>query len=140
MSTVQERIKIAMAAVGIHVANKIRKKPRNKRVLLIFQQVFGDSIILLPALEGYMELYHKQRGYGVTMICLPSIKKFLTDVASIPDSLNIETVDFKKFVNNYKYFKEIVGQYREYAEISIVMGSSLSAELFSTTICAKERH
>lgn len=61
MSTVQERIKIAMAAVGIHVANKIRKKPRNKRVLLIFQQVFGDSIILLPALEGYMELYHKQR-------------------------------------------------------------------------------
>lgn len=140
MSTVLERIKIAIAAVGIHVANKIRKKPRNKRVLLIFQQVFGDSIILLPALEGYMELYHKQRGYGVTMICLPSIKKFLTDVASIPDSLNIETVDFKEFVNNYQYFKEVVGQYREYAEISIVMGSSLSAELFSTTICAKERH
>ena len=129
-----------MAAVGIHVANKIRKKPRNKRVLLIFQQVFGDSIILLPALEGYMELYHKQRGYGVTMICLPGIKKFLTDVASIPDSLNIETVDFKKFVNNYKYFKEVVGQYRGYAEISIVMGSSLSAELLSTTLCAKERH
>ena len=140
MSTVLERIKIAMAAVGIHVANKIRKKPRNKRVLLIFQQVFGDSIILLPALEGYMELYHKQRGYGVTMICLPGIKKFLTDVASIPDSLNIETVDFKKFVNNYKYFKEVVGQYRGYAEISIVMGSSLSAELLSTTLCAKERH
>ncbi len=71
-----------------------------------------------------MELYHKQRGYGVTMICLPSIKKFLTDVASIPDSLNIETVDFKEFVNNYQYFKEVVGQYREYVEISDSYGSS----------------
>lgn len=140
MSTALERIKIAISALGIHLANKFRKKPRNKRVLLIFQQVFGDSIILLPALEGYMDLYHKRKGYDVTILCLPSIKKFLGEVAKLPEKLNIETVDFKKFVNDYQYFKETVGKYRDFAEISIVTGSSLSAELLSSTVCAKERH
>lgn len=140
MSTAIERLKIAIAAIGIYCSNKWNKKPHNKRVLLIFQQVFGDSVILLPALKGYMELYHKHRGYDVTMLCLPSIKKFLSDVADVPENLQIEAVDFKKFVNNYKYFKEIVEKYRKFSEISIVTGSSMSAELLSTTICAKERH
>lgn len=140
MSTAVERLKIALTAIGINIANRIHRKPRNKRVLLVFQQVFGDSIILLPALEGYMELYHKRKGYEVTMICLPSIKKFLEANAKLPEGLNIETVDFKKFVNNYDYFKQVVRTYRNYAEITIVTGSSLSAELLSTTLCAKERH
>lgn len=140
MTTAVERFKIALTAIGIHIANKFHKKPRNKRVLLVFQQVFGDSIILLPALEGYMRLYHDQKGYDVTMICLPSIKKFLEANAKLPEHLNIETVDFKKLVNEYSYFKDIVKKYRNFAEITIATGSSLSAELLSTTLCAKERH
>ena len=84
MSTAVERLKIALTAIGINIVNKFHQKPRIKRVLLVFQQVFGDSIILLPALEGYMELFHKRKGYDVTMICLPSIKKFLEINAKFP--------------------------------------------------------
>ena len=134
------RFKIAVYAIYIYILNKFSKKCSNKNVLIIFQQVFGDSVILLPALEGYIELYYKRRGYDVTMLCLPSIKNFLSEVADVPENLKIEVVDFKKFVNDFKYFKEIVNKYREFAEISIVAGSSMSAELLSTTLCAKERH
>lgn len=140
MNNTIQRVLIALYAIGIYIANKFCYKRNTGRVLIIFQQVFGDSVILLPALEGYIELYYKRRGYDVTMLCLPSIKKFLSDVADVPENLRIEVVDFKKLVNDFKYFKEIVNKYREFAEISIVAGSSLSAELFSTTICAKERH
>lgn len=140
MSTAVERFKIALSAICVNIANKVCRPPRNKKVLLIFQQVFGDSIILLPALEGYMELYHERKGYDVTMLCLPSIKKFLEANAKLPGHLNIETVDFKKLVNDYFYFKDTVKKYRKFAEITIVTGSSLSAELLSTTLCAKERH
>ncbi|MDO5526569.1 MAG: glycosyltransferase family 9 protein [Prevotella sp.] len=140
MPTVVERLKIALSAIGIHIANKVCSHPQNKKVLLIFQQVFGDSIILLPALEGYVELYHRRMGYEVTMICLPSIKKFFEANARLPEGLHLETVEFKKFVNEYSYFKKTIRRYRMFAEISVVMGTSLSAELLSTTLCAKERH
>lgn len=140
MNNTIQRVLIALYAIGIYIANKFCYKRNTGRVLIIFQQVFGDSVILLPALEGYIELYYKRRGYDVTMLCLPSIKKFLSDVADVPENLRIEVVDFKKLVNDFKYFKEIVNKYREFAEISIVAGSSLSGELLSTTLCAKERH
>ena len=117
MSTAVERFKIALTAIGINIANRIHRKPRNKRVLLVFQQVFGDSIILLPALEGYMELYQKRKGYEVTMICLPSIKKFLEANAKLPAELNVETVDFKKFVNDYDYFKKVVRTYTIFSDL-----------------------
>lgn len=140
MSTAIERIKIAAYAIYIHLTNKVRTKPKNGKVLMLFQQVFGDSIILLPALEGYMELYHKQRKMEVTLVCRPSILSFLKATARIPDELNIETIDYKKLVNDFSYFKEIVHKYRDFAEITIVPGSSLSAELLSSTLCSKERH
>ena len=135
-----DRVLISLDALRLHISNKFKSKPANKQVLIIFQQAFGDSVILLPALKGYMELYHKQKGYNVTMICLPSIKKFLEENAEVPEGLEIRTVDFKKLVNEYGYFKKITRQYRSFAEITIVTGSSLSAELLSTTLCAKERH
>lgn len=140
MNNTIQRVLIALYAIGIYIANKFCYKRNTGRVLIIFQQVFGDSVIFLPALEGYIELYYKRRGYDVTMLCLPSIKNFLSEVADVPKNLKIEVVDFKKFVNDFKYFKEIVNKYREFAEISIVAGSSLSAELLSTTLSAKERH
>lgn len=135
-----ERIKITLYAVGLFILNKFRQRPQNHKVLIIFQQVFGDSIILLPALNGYIELFHKQKGYDVTMICRPSIYKFLKDVADLPQQLHIETIDFKRLVNDFKYFKEITAEYNKFAEITIVPGSSLSADLLSTTLCSRERY
>ena len=55
-----QRVKIALYALTKYLQNKFRSQPKNKRVLIVFQQVFGDSILLLPALQGYMELLFHQ--------------------------------------------------------------------------------
>ncbi|WP_455667720.1 glycosyltransferase family 9 protein [Phocaeicola sp.] len=134
------RIFISLYALTRNILNRLSVQPENRKVLIIFQQVFGDSVILLPALEGYVELFHNRRGYQVTMICRPSINKFLHDIAELPKHLNIEIVDFKRLVNDFKYFKEVSKKYDKFAEITVVTGTSLSAELLSTTLCSKERH
>lgn len=135
-----QRIKIALYALTKYLQNRFRKRPKNKRVLIVFQQVFGDSILLLPALRGYMELYHKRQGYEVTMICKPAILRFLQDVAELPEGLHVEAVDFKRLFDDYVYFKEVVTKYRDYAEIVIAPGSSLSADLLITTLCTNRRY
>lgn len=140
MKTLISRTLIAADAVLANIGNRFKvHKPTNK-VLVIFQQVFGDSIILLPALRGYIELFHNQKGYDMTMICLPSIKKFLDATAVVTDGITIETVDYKKIVNDYHYYREIRKKYEDFADISIVTGASLSANLVSTTLNCKERH
>lgn len=135
-----QRVKIALYALTKYLQNKFRRQPKNKRVLIVFQQVFGDSILLLPALRGYMELYHKRQGYEVTMICKPAILHFLQDVAELPEGLHVETVDFKRLFDDYAYFKKVVNKYRDYAEIVIAPGSSLSADLLTTTLCTNQRY
>lgn len=135
-----QKVKIALYALTKYLQNKFRRQPENKRVLIVFQQVFGDSILLLPALRGYMELYHKRQGYEVTMICKPTILRFLQDVAELPEDLHVETVDFKRLFDNYAYFKEVVSKYRDYAEIVIAPGSSLSADLLTTSLCTNRRY
>ena len=134
------RIFIVMFALVRNIWNRLLVQPENKKVLIIFQQVFGDSVLLLPALDGYVELFHNRMGYEVTMICRPSINQFLHDVAKMPKHLNIEIVNFKRLVNDFRYFKEISKKYNKYAEITIVSGTSFSAELLSSTLCSKERH
>ena len=135
-----QRVKIALYALTTYLQNKFRIQPKNKLVLIVFQQVFGDSVLLLPALQGYMELYHKRRGYEVTMICKPAILRFLQDIAELPKGLHVEAIDFKRLFDDYAYFKEVVNKYRYYAEIVIAPGSSLSADLLITTLCTNQRY
>ena len=140
MSQIIERLNIAVWAIGRNITNRFRKQPQNKRVLLIFQQIFGDSVILLSALQGYVDLYCKKKGYEITLLCLPSIAKFWKETASLPQEVRIIPIDFKKLVNNFSYFKEISNKYHKFAEITIVPGSSMSADLLSSTLCSKERY
>lgn len=140
MSQVIERTKIALNAIGMNILNRFRRQPKTGRVLIIFQQVFGDSILLLPALEGYVELYYRRRGMEVTLICLPQIHKFMKDVGILPKELKVEEVDFKKMFNDYGYFHQIVNRYSTFADIAVATGTSLSADLLSTCLRTKERH
>ena len=64
----------------------------------------------------------------------------MEDTADIPEGITIKTVDFKKLVNDYKYYREVKKIYRDFADVSIVTGASLSANLLSTTLNCKERH
>lgn len=140
MSQIVERTKIAVHAFALNILNRFRKHSPTGRVLIVFQQVFGDSILLLPTLEAYIELYHRRRGMEVTLICLPSIKKFWEANATLPGELKVEVVDFKKMFNNYQYFKEVVNKYGDFADISIATGSSLSADLLSCALRTKKRY
>ena len=135
-----QRLLIALFALWRNIVNRFsNQKGQKGQVLIIFQQVFGDAVVLVSALQGYVDLYVKEKGWKVTLLCLPSIKKFLDEVASVPKDIYVEEVDFKRLVNDFRYFKSIVKQYDYSAELSVVPGSSMSAELLSATLAIRRR-
>ncbi len=135
-----QRLLIALYALWRNIANRFSKsKEENGRVLIIFQQIFGDAVVLSSALPGYVDLFVKQKGWKVKMICLPSVQKFLEQVAPIPKEIEVEAVDFKKLVNDFGYFRNIVKLYNHSAELSVVTGSSMSADLLSAALSIKRR-
>lgn len=135
-----QRFLIAIYAIWRNLINRISPRcGQEGQVLILFQQVFGDAVVLTSALQGYVDLFVKKHGYRVTLLCKPAIAYFLDEVASIPQEINVETVDFKRSFDDFSYFKEISRKYRYYANLVIVPGSSLSAELLSTTLMAKRR-
>ena len=134
------RFLIVVYAFWCYLTNYLHRKVDNKEILVIFQQVFGDSIFLVPLLRGFSDRYPKRLGYKVILVCRPSIKNFLIDVADLPSDLEIETVDYSKYLNDYDYFKSITRRYRFSSGISIVPGTSLSAEIFSTTLAARKKY
>lgn len=135
-----QRLLIALYALWRNTVNRFSSKEDQKgRVLIIFQQVFGDAVVLMSALQGYVDLFAKQKGWRITLLCLPSIRKFLSDVASIPSEIEVEEVDFKKLVNEFGYFRAILRKYDHSAELTVVPGSSLSAELLSSSLTIKRR-
>ena len=135
-----QRLLIAIYAILWNLINWISHKQGHEgRVLILFQQVFGDAVVLTSALQGYVDLFVKKQGCRVTLLCKPAIANFLSEVASIPEEINVETVDFKRSFDDYGYFRKISRKYRYYANLVIVPGSSLSAELLSTTLKAQRR-
>lgn len=136
-----QRILIALYALWRNLIGRFcsPRKGKPKQVLILFQQVFGDAVVLTSALQGYADLFVKQKGMKVTLLCKPAIAKFLSDVAPVPEDIKVETMDFKRSFNDFCYFKEVSLKYRRYADIVIVPGSSLSAELLSTTLIAQRK-
>lgn len=135
-----QRFLIAMYAIWWNLINRISSRHGQEgQVLILFQQVFGDAVVLTSALQGYVDLFVKKQGYRVTLLCKSAVAKFLEEVASIPEEINVETIDFKRSFDDFGYFKEISRKYRYYANLVVVPGSSMSAELLSTTLKAQRR-
>ena len=136
-----QKLLIVFYALWQNAVNNIcfHTAKQTNRVLIIFQQIFGDSVIFSSAIQGYSDYFVKDKGMSVTFLCRPSIAKFLSAVAPIPDTIDVETIDYFKLVNNFSYFKEISNYYRRYADIIVVPGTSASAELLSSTLIAKQR-
>lgn len=111
----------------------------NKNVLIVFQQIFGDSVILQSVLAEYLKLFPKERGYSIKLLARPSVLKFMKSNLVLPDEIQYEELDFKKFLEDYSYYKSIVKKYRNTASTLIVPGTSLSAEIFSTANNAKRK-
>lgn len=111
----------------------------NKNVLIVFQQIFGDSVILQSVLAEYVKLFPKEEGYSIKLLLRPSVLKFMKTNLVLPDELWYEEVDFKRFLEDYSYYGTIVKKYKNTASTLIVPGTSLSAEIFSTANNAERR-
>ena len=111
----------------------------NKNVLIVFQQIFGDSVILQSVLAEYLKLFPKDEGYFIKLLARPSVLKFMKANLVLPNEIEYEELDFKKFLEDYNYYKKTVEKYRNAASTLIVPGTSLSAEIFSTANNAKRK-
>ena len=132
------RLLITGYAIFKNIVNKNRTPKQTKNILIVFQQIFGDAIAFTSSLQGYVDLYVTQ-GYTITLLCRPVIAKFLAQVAYVPKEIKVETVDFKRIVEDFSYYREVVNKYEESADIVVVPGTSLSAEVLCTSFRIKRR-
>lgn len=134
-------VQINRALIAIHAYLSVHKKSKtqNKTVLIVFQQIFGDSVVIQNSLTEYIKLFPVSEGYKVKFLARPSVLSFMQSTLPLPDGMEFEAVDFKKFLEDYSYYWKIVKKYRGTAGMLIVPGTSLSAEIFSVSSDAKRK-
>lgn len=123
------RFRICLSAIS---KNKSTPCTTNKNIIIVFQQIFGDSVVIQNSLFGYIRIFPASEGYSIKLLVRPSIFEFMKANLVLPKTIEYETVDFKRFLEDYHYFKIIVNKYMNTASTLIVPGTSLSAEVFST--------
>lgn len=138
MVTAIERVKIALYAIAIHFGNKFVKHRKTNRILIVFQQILGDAVVFLKPLEEYSR-FSKENNMQLTILCKPIVLGFWQSVANLPDNICIETIDYTRLFNDFSYFRTELKKYRNYADIVIAPGSTLSSDLFSSVLCANRR-
>lgn len=116
-----------------------KKKYNQKKVLIVFQQIFGDSVVIQDSLEEYTRIFAKKNGYEITFIARETVNTFMQETLKISKEILVENVDFKRFLEDYKYYKEIVKKYLNEVDMLIVPGTSLSAEIFSASSNASRK-
>lgn len=121
------------------IIERKNKKSNNKSILIVFQQIFGDSIVIQNSLLSYTKIFPKAKGYDVAFLVRPSVLSFMKTNLSLPNELFFEELDFMRFLENYKYYKEVVQKYRGKAGTVIVPGTSFSAEVFSAVSDAERK-
>ncbi len=129
------RTQINRALIAAHAYFEAHKKGnvKNKTVLIVFQQIFGDSIVIQNSLSEYTKIFPKAEGYDVRFLVRPSVLAFMKATMPLPEDITFEAVDFKRYLEDYRYFKEVVQKYRNTAGTVIVPGTSFSAEIFAVT-------
>lgn len=132
-----DRVRIATYAVKKGIEKRDVKDKKN--ILIIFQQIFGDSVIFSSALAEYVKLFPSSKGYHIRILIRSSVLDFMRNTMDIPNEIEYVGIDFIRLVNDYKYFKDIQSKYCTNCYLSIVPGSSLSAELLSDVTIASKR-
>lgn len=110
-----------------------------KRILLVFQQVYGDSILVSDSLRHYGKLFPKNQGYEISMLIRPSVAAFMRAVLPLSADINLIEVDFTRLIYDFRYYRQMVKDYGDLANTIIVPGSSFSAEFFSAASSAQRR-
>lgn len=136
MHAIISRVRIV---INVLLSTLNKKVCKNKTVIIVFQQIFGDSILIQSSLEAYTKLYPKNEGYNLIFLARPSILKFMKDVMPIPEDITYEELDYKKFLSDYKYYRLIINSYKNKAGTIVVPVTSLSAEIFTCSVNAKRK-
>lgn len=139
MNLIINRLAIAGYAIYKAGINYFKSDVNNKNIVIIFQQVFGDAVILLSTLKEYEKLFPQSDGYHIKLLLRPQILCFLNDIAELPNNIEYIPIEFKNIVNDYDYFKGVVNEHCVNIEYVIVPGTSLSAELLSSASNARRR-
>lgn len=139
MSWKQKYNRVLIAIDAYFKGHKKTIENNKKTVLIVFQQIFGDSIVIQDSLKAYVKLYSPEEGYQIKFLARPSVISFMKNTLVLPEEIEMEDVDFKRFLEDYSYYKEITKKYMGIASILIVPGTSLSAEIFSAANDAKRK-
>ena len=137
---IMEMLNRSLIAVDAYTkAHRTLSKENTGNVLLVFQQAFGDAIVLQNSLDEYIKLFSKNEGYNITLILQPSVLKFMRKCLPLPSEIKYESVDFKLFLSNYAYYRKTVKKYRNNYSTVIVPGASLSGEIFAAASGAQRK-
>ncbi len=134
-----QRFFIVIYAFWRHLRNHfVKKRNVEKSMAIVFPGIFGDAVVILSSLQGYIDLYVKN-GWKVTILVRPSIKKFWDEIADFPNEINIELVDYKQLLNSFSYYKSIVNKLDNTVELLVTPGTGPSAELLSMALNIKRK-
>ncbi|MCI8948724.1 MAG: glycosyltransferase family 9 protein [Lachnospiraceae bacterium] len=140
---IQKQINRICIAFDAFMRSKNKNYPNgkiaSKTILIVFQQIFGDAIVIENSLVEYTKLFPKAQGYKIIFLANPSVIDFMKATIFIPPDILMEAVDFKKFLDDFIYYKQIVKKYLNVSNILIVPGTSLSAEIFSSANNARRK-
>lgn len=138
---VKKLINRALIAGNAYIRCLTPKKQNisNKTVFIVFQQVFGDSVVLQNSLQEYEKIFSASDGWNIKMLVRPSVLAFMKATMQLPENIEYDALDFKRFLEDYSYYKEIVNKYRNKAKVLIVPGTSMSAEVFSAASNAERK-
>lgn len=129
----------ALIAVNAYFKSRKKRKTINKNVLIVFQQLFGDSILIQNSLKQYTKIFPREKGYRVKFLTKQANLTFMKETLKLPENLEYEIVNFNRFLESYKYYKTILKKYEGSAGIVIVPGSSLSGDIFCAASDAKRK-
>ncbi len=138
------KINQALIAVNAYLLSVRKRKKQlspiaDKTVLIVFQQIFGDSVLIQDSLAEYMRLYPKEQGYTVKFLTRPSVLAFMQANLVLPDDMQFESMDFKRYLEEYSYYRQITKHYCNQAKLLIIPGVSLSSAVFACSSNAKRR-
>lgn len=114
-------------------------KECEKRILLVFGGVIGDSVLLCSALSGFKQLYPEQDNYQITIYTTSGAATILK---SYTTGFEIKVVDFKRLNLDWEYHRQVLSELQTVSyEVAInpFPAHSNEADTLILKACAKRK-
>ena len=134
IKTILNRFFISIDSILTSSFSKKRVVKNHNNALIVFQQIFGDSILFSAYVNDYCRTISSKYDVDVTIAFRENVLSFFDLITDRIDGVEYKTIDFEKLSSNFLYYKKIKKSYRNSFDYIIVPGTSFSAELLSS-IC-----